>query len=110
MKRGRVFHVPLDVAVTPANGEALVDRWWSVHPEKGLAFYYQPFGYARSEEPSPQCNAQQYTAEHLCRKLYPDHECRHVPVVFFQHAIRAMREDFKIAKAEREAAKCQPAQ
>ena len=37
--KGRIFHVPLDLATQPTEGHAYVDRWWSVHPERGVAFY-----------------------------------------------------------------------
>lgn len=90
--RGEFFHVPEDLAATPKNGEALVDRWWAVHPEKGLAFYFVPRGYYRSEEPSPQCNPDQHTAEVLTKQLNPDHVVKQIPVVFFAHAIKRMRE------------------
>ena len=89
--RGTVFWVPEQTATTPANGDCIVDHWWSVHPEHGLAFYAQLTGYAASESPSPQCNQSEGTAKMLGERLWPDHEVRKVPVVFMAHADRAMR-------------------
>ena len=56
---GIVFYVPKDVATAPADGPCLVNRWWVVHPEKGIAFYCsrrRPFDLEPGEEdePSPQ--------------------------------------------------------
>lgn len=35
----RIFHVRKDIAMTPVEeGECRRDRWWLVHPEKGIAF------------------------------------------------------------------------
>jgi hypothetical protein len=101
--RGVIFHVPLDLAQTPKDGDCLVDRWWSVHPELGLAFWFQPFGYERSEEPSPQCNPDEATARMLALELLPDHEVRQIKCVFMAHAMREM------IKRKRELAKAQVA-
>lgn len=100
--KGVIFHVPVDVAATPANGEALCDRWWAVHPDKGVAFYFMPFGYFASEEPSPQCNSSEAMTRHLKKRLYPDHDVRHLPVVFMGHADREMRRLRKQMQAERD--------
>lgn len=89
--RGTVFWISEAEATSPANGDCIVDHWWSVHPEHGLAFYAQLLGYAASEAPSPQCNQSESTAKMLCAKLWPDHECKKIPVVFMTHAERAMR-------------------
>ncbi|MGI9492137.1 MAG: hypothetical protein ACR2QF_07045 [Geminicoccaceae bacterium] len=93
MSKGKLFYVPIDTAITPKNGECIVDHWWSVHPEKGLVFWYQPTGYLRSEEPSPQCNQDHHTSQFLTKRTYPDHECRQIHVVYLGHAMQAMRED-----------------
>ncbi len=85
-----IFHVPLAVATTPKTGPCLCDHWWSVHPEKGLAFWAQLTGYARSEEPSPQCNRSESTARLLTAKLHPGHEVVFLPVVYLAHAQQAM--------------------
>lgn len=93
--RGLVFHIPEATAATPIEGTAIVNRWWTVHPDKGLTFYAtrkRPYGMEPGEqdEPSPQCNSNEYTARHLQQKLYPDCETRLIPVVFMQHAVKEM--------------------
>lgn len=93
MSRGKVFYVHVDVATEPRNGECIVDHWWVVHPEKGIAFWYKPSGYLRSDEPSPQCNQDKFTCQHITKKIYPDHETRQISVVYLGHAMQAMRED-----------------
>lgn len=93
--RGKFIYVPIEVATTPMNGEALVNRWWTVHPQHGLAFYWIANGYYRTEEPAPQCNQNRYVAEKLCRSIHQDgdHEVRFVPVVFARHALLAAMRD-----------------
>lgn len=91
--RGRALWIDLETAQRPSSGECIVGAYWSVHPERGVAFYYQPFGYARSEEPSPQCNYHESTSRLLTERGWPDHECRHIPVVYLTHARRAMAAD-----------------
>lgn len=96
--KGTIFHIAEELAITPAEGLCITNRWWSVHPEKGLAFYFQPFGYAASEEPSPQCNQDRATAEHLQKRLHPDHLVKHMPLVFLEHAeseMRRLRKDLR---------------
>lgn len=89
--KGVIFHIPLDTATSPTNGEAICGRWWSVHPEKGVAFYARLTGYYASEEPAPQCNPDEAVARHIVERIAPDHEVRHIPVVFMGHAAREMR-------------------
>lgn len=90
---GRSLFVDLAKAQTPASGDCIVGDWWTVHPEKGVAFYYKPFGYGRSEEPSPQANGSESTARLLAGRLWPDCEVRYLQVVYMAHALRAMAAD-----------------
>lgn len=94
MSQGRYLYIPIDVAQTPREGHAYVNRYWLVHPEKGVAFWYQPFGYDRSDEPSPQCNSSEQTAEYLNRnKTDEGFEVQFIPVVFAAHAMMQMRKE-----------------
>jgi len=101
--RGVFFHVPVEKAVEPAGYECVTNRWWSVHPDKGLAFYAQLFGYGRSESPSPQCNSDESTARHLNERLRPGqgYEVKFFPVVFMSHASKELT---RLRKTERESA------
>lgn len=86
---GVFFHVPLDLAATPTTGPCIANSWWSVHPEKGVAFYGVPTGPFRTDEPCPQCNQDEGTSRLLGKRLTQDHETRFLPVVFMRHAERA---------------------
>ena len=90
MANGTIYHIPLEQAQTPKRGECLVDKWWSVHPEKGVAFYAQLFGYGRSEAPSPQCNDSESISRHFTKSFFPDYDTMQLPVVYLQHAVNEM--------------------
>jgi len=103
MLAGIVFFISKEMATTPAEGYCIVNRWWTVHPEKGLAFYcsrrrsyeLEP---GEEEEPSPQCNGDEFTARHLQQHLYPDCSTELIPVVFTYHAIKEMHCQRKLAR------------
>lgn len=87
---GTILFVPLEVATTPAEGHCFVNRWWAVHPEKGVAFYARLRGFAASEEPSPQCNSDERVARHVTARLYPECEVQHLPAVYLRPAQNEM--------------------
>jgi hypothetical protein len=100
-----MFFIPFETAITPAEGHCFVDRWWMVHPEKGVAFYatkrrsyeLEP---GEEDEPSPQCNSSESTARHLQQKLHPDCETRFIPVVFVRHAITEMHRQRRLVREQ----------
>ena len=100
-KVGRAIFIDERLIQTPADGWCIHDSWWTIRPTKGVAFYYQPVGYGRSEEPSPQCNQSEATARALGARGWPDCEIRQLPVVFMAHAARAMASDRKAFVAAR---------
>jgi len=86
----RLVFVPLDEAAKPVSGlcEVWVDRWWSVHPEKGLVFYRSGAG-RRNSYLSAQCNPSERIARKFTEDLYGDWaECRQIPAVFRRANIR----------------------
>jgi len=89
--QGKLMYVPLSVATQPINGECLCNRWWIVHLNRGLAFYWVGKGCYRMDEPAPQCNANEHITRRLMEQLWPGHECRFLPVVYLGHARRAVR-------------------
>lgn len=91
LKYGRIFYVPFDEATTPAEGHVYVNRFWAVHPEKGVAFYCVDRGYYKTEEPAPQCNASEATALALEARLNRGHEIHFIPAVYAAHAVRHQR-------------------
>lgn len=69
-----MIYMPLDEATTPKQGRTChVDRWWIVHPEKGLTFY--------KSRRSPQCNDWEHGAREWARR-FPGHEVRKIPVAY----------------------------
>ncbi len=77
-----IIYLPKEDALKPREGHCYVDRWWTVHPEKGLAFYYPVRYKAVNRYSSPQCNTEERIAEHIRKKLYPDHELEFISAVF----------------------------
>lgn len=63
-----IIYIKKDEAAIPREGHCFVDRWWTVHPEKGLAFYYPPKTSARYRYASPQCNNIKEIAESIQEK------------------------------------------
>jgi len=73
----RLSFIPVD-AESP-EGEVIhrKNRWWIVHPEKGLLIWR---GF------SAQCNSDKRIAESLRDRLYPWAEVRFIPSVFTREA------------------------
>lgn len=97
---GIIFYIPEEQATTPANGHCIVNHYWTVRPEKGVAFYAsrkRPYSMEPGEqdEPSPQCNSNQFTAEYLQKKMYPDCVTKMIPAVYLGPAIKEMHEQRK---------------
>lgn len=69
--------VPLETATVPPGGliEHLKDRWWMVHPEKGVAFFVTRGFHAA------QCNRNEAITRRLAEN-YPWAEVRFIPSVF----------------------------
>lgn len=83
--------VPFEEASTPPSGliNHIKDRWWAVHPEKGVLFYITRNSAGREIMRSPQCNADKRIIEPLLEKNYSflgPLEVRQIPSVF--HRIR----------------------
>lgn len=92
LRDGRIFYVPLDVATQPAEGHAYVNRWWSVHPEKGVAFYCRERPpYLVTDEPAPQCNTDRRVVEDVQGRVSEGHVARFLPLVFAAHAVKYQR-------------------
>ena len=72
----KYIFVPVEKATVPPPGliEHLKDRWWLVHPERGLAFFDE-------RAMSPQCNSNETIARHLARN-HPWAEVQFFPSVF----------------------------
>lgn len=76
MKDKYITKIPIEKAITPFDGAIVIaDRWWTVVDEC-ILFY---------KETRPQCNSHKEVAEHLNKRLYPNAECRFIPVVYVEH-------------------------
>lgn len=58
----------------------IMNSWWVVHPEKGLALA-KAYGGNSAKYCTPQCNANEAVAERLRAKIYPNLELRYHPLV-----------------------------
>jgi hypothetical protein len=79
----RLIYMPEDEVLKAAGiCEALHNRWYCFHPERGLIFFQHDTRKGRSlTSATPQCNGVEAIAHDICCKLYPWAEVRHVPLV-----------------------------
>lgn len=72
----RLVFVPLEKAVIPPSGliEHFKDRFWAVHPVKGLVFWDK-------RHMAPQCNGNESIARTM-RRMYPWAEIKFISSVF----------------------------
>jgi hypothetical protein len=75
--------LPLDEAVNPAEGGFFmhyVNKWWAVHPDKGLAFFNAP-GRRRSSNGlgAAQCNTDERIARMVSANAAWPVEVRQIP-------------------------------
>jgi hypothetical protein len=70
----RLSFTPLEVAVIPPTGliEHIKDKWWIVHPTKGVCYF---------RKHSPQCNSNEEVGRRFM-VMYPWAELKFIPSVF----------------------------
>jgi hypothetical protein len=66
-------YISFDEAAKPRDGEVMVDRWWVVHPDKGLAVH---------GEGALQCNTNGSLPQRLAKAYGAPHEVRFFPIAF----------------------------
>lgn len=73
----RLFFTSTEKAITPPAGliEHLKDRWWVVHPTKGLVFWDK-------HHMAPQCNSNEAVARRIWEQMYPWAEIKFIPSVY----------------------------
>ena len=81
IREGDLTFYPVEGQPLPIDyGTMITDRWWIVHPGKGIAVW---------RNVSPQCSANQRVVESLASRLYPnsDVEVEFLPmaVVWIDH-------------------------
>lgn len=94
----KFIYVQLDKAVKPIDGMCYTNRYWIVHPEKGLAFCYGKKQIDRMENPIPQCSKQKHILENYINTYMPNHNIVKLPLVFERHAYLEMLKDVKQEK------------
>lgn len=79
---GFIKKLPLETAIKPRNGEAIINRWWVVDDE-GLYWFSMTekarYGWR------PQCNHHENIAKSIQEKLYPDARIEFIEVVYAGH-------------------------
>lgn len=86
----RLVYMP-EAEVLAANGmvQVLRNRWFSVHPERGLVFWQDDKRrHGQLAGASPQCNSHQAIAATLAAQLYPWAETRLYPLVLLPINLR----------------------
>lgn len=73
------FHIPLDEIQKEKDGEVLVDHWWAVHPEEGVAFV------KTGRHVAPQCNRDKRIADRITPKYHPGHDVVLIPIAYLGH-------------------------
>lgn len=84
-----VYMAETDVLAANGMVEVLRDRWFSVHPERGLIFWQAEKG-RRGQliGASPQCNSHEAIARSLASSMYPWAETRFFPLVLLPINLR----------------------
>lgn len=80
----RLVYMPeTDILSAGGHVDAMRNRWFSVHPERGLMFWQSDLRRRKGKltGAAPQCNADEAAARHLAQKLYPWAETRFYPLV-----------------------------
>jgi hypothetical protein len=88
---GRLVHAPVNEMSTPMDGVVFINKYWCVHPEKGLAFWNRSPGDSFDiDRLSPQCNANRHVAEHVVH-IHPGHTVQQVAAVYIGNLSRIMK-------------------
>ncbi|UXN70929.1 hypothetical protein N8A98_07000 [Devosia neptuniae] len=80
----RLVYLPeTNVMDVKGHCDVIRNRWWVVHPERGLIFW-QPETRRRKGQltgAAPQCNSDETITRRVIAKLYPWAEVKQVPLV-----------------------------
>lgn len=88
IKEDDYLFIPESELTDPPDGiiEHLKDKWWAVHPEKGLMFYNRKGKGGRRVRlyGSPQCNLNKTISEYVARGYPFEVEIKFIPSVFIR--------------------------
>lgn len=66
----RMLYANIDKVSIPKTGYVLVNKYWCVHPDKGIAFYEKSkFGIFNLDRLSPQCNSNRWVSEMVVKNM-----------------------------------------
>jgi hypothetical protein len=78
----KFIYASIDQMSKLCDGEVLLNRYWCVHPVKGLCFWQRSFiGSYDLDRLSPQCNANKSVADSICSHRF-DHIVQKIPAVY----------------------------
>lgn len=84
-----MLYVPVDIAIIPATGHAVVDNWWLCDIDKGLMWWTTAFNMT---DVTPQCNPDRAVIDYRIKSAnYTNVVAMFVPVVFNAHAVKELR-------------------
>lgn len=96
-----LLYVPLNVAQKPISGECLVNYWWIVHPENGIAYSAVITGRWASTQPHPFAKETEPDCRVLQEHLFMNHQVMKIPVVYMEHAVHLLHSVQKQADKEK---------
>lgn len=81
----KMLYANIDSASIPTTGYVLVNKYWCVHPDKGIAFYEKSkFGMFNLDKLSPQCNSDRRIAEMVVKNM-EGHTVQRIPAVYMSN-------------------------
>lgn len=93
-----LFFVPQSILCQPIDGSIACHRWWIVHKQLGVVFFYRPPGVWDAEDRVPrfsiQANKSKDVVKHLLETMYsydPEFELRYLDVAFLGHCLPVVR-------------------
>ena len=77
----KLKHAPIALMSQPKDGTVMLNKYWCVHPEKGLAYWDRGGRSFAEERYSPQCNSDKRVSERLV-SMHEDHVVEKIPAVY----------------------------
>ena len=78
----KMLYIDIESASVPKTGEVLIDKYWCVHPDKGIAFYERSkVGGFTLDRLSPQCNSDKKVSDMIVQGM-KDHVVQKIPAIY----------------------------
>ena len=88
---GKLKHALIDEMSQPKSGEVMLNKYWCVHPEKGLAYWDRGGRSFSVERYSPQCNSSKAVSDRLV-SMHEGHVVEQIPAVYVSNLRAALAE------------------